>query len=417
MRRARVRAVLAALHEAGLGLDALGEHLPDRVDAHGLRRLLGREAHVEEALAAQRVQQEPVLGDGEQHGHRVGQVGLDPQPEHDVLQLLSVDGVHRGVGLAEAVGEVLAGAGAAALADGEHVLAGQVGRRRGVERLRDERDAGALVGEREELVLDVGDADVARRQVVDRVRARGPHLGVRVGAEEPLLDVGGELGPLAALDRHDLHPTAVALDLRLPDDAVVLPGPAAFVDGDGDLRAHEVVEHQREGEADGAAAGDRHAQHGRRVEVAGRQHGGRVDGGRAGSGLEPEDLVADHDLVARPEPVGGRDPLPVDERAVAAAAVVQRPAARLRLQPRVHPGRQRGREHHVVAPAAAQRERLVAQGEALPCQLTADPDQPHRPRPLLDVGPGSCRAAKSVVAAVPRPLSSAWRGFRCDWSE
>ena len=51
--------------------------------------------------------------------------------------------------------------------------------RLGVERLGTSSICPLAVGELEQPVLDVGDPDVARGEVVDRVGPRGPHLGVR----------------------------------------------------------------------------------------------------------------------------------------------------------------------------------------------------------------------------------------------
>ena len=212
------------------------------------------------------------------------------------------------------------------------------------------------------------------REVVDRVGARRPHLGVGVAAEEPLLHGRGQLPPLAALQGHDLLATAGALRLRLPGHAAVIgAGPPAVVDDDLRAGPHQVVEQQGEGQADGTAAGDGHPQH-RRADA--RHHGRAGLGGRGGGDLQPEDLVADRDLVTRADAVAADAP-PVHRGAVGAPAVVERPAPAVGAQLGVVPGGQPGGEDHVVVRAATHRQRRRSEVEALSCQLAVDPHEPH----------------------------------------
>lgn len=84
----------------------------------------------------------------------------------------------RGVSGAEPVGEVFQGARAAALADREHVPSHHVVPRGSrVEGLRDQLYVVRLVvGDGEQLILDIGNSDIARPKVVDRVGSFGPHL-------------------------------------------------------------------------------------------------------------------------------------------------------------------------------------------------------------------------------------------------
>ena len=98
----------------------------DRVDPNRFLRLLIGQPHIEEAVAVQGVQQEAVLGHGQQHGHGVGELGLHPQAENHVLHLLAIERVQRRVSDAELVGEVFQRARAAAFADREHVLRGDL---------------------------------------------------------------------------------------------------------------------------------------------------------------------------------------------------------------------------------------------------------------------------------------------------
>jgi hypothetical protein len=83
-------AVLVATHEAGTGGDAFFEHMPDGINSDDLLRLLVGEAHVEEALTAQSVQEEAILGHRQQDCHRVRQVRLHPHAEHDILQVVTI---------------------------------------------------------------------------------------------------------------------------------------------------------------------------------------------------------------------------------------------------------------------------------------------------------------------------------------
>jgi hypothetical protein len=359
-------------------LNALGERLADRVDAHRLLRLLRRQPHVEETLAAQRVQQEAVLGDGEQHGHRVGELRLHAQAQHHILQVHPVQGVGRRVARAEAVGEVLPRARPAPLADREHVLAREVVRRGdGVEGLGDEPDPVALlVGVGEQLVLDVGDPDVAGRLALDRVRARRPHLGEAAVGEQPVLDLDGQLQVLPALQGDNLLAAGVAVPGGLPlDDAAVAVAPAALVHGDRHPRPEQLLQEQGEGQPDRPAARHGHPQDGRLQRDTGQGVGDvRLDPLGLLNQLEPEDLVADGDLVAGPERVDGDLP-PVDLDAVAAVAVAQHVLARLAPQLGVHPRREPGGEHHVAVRGAAQRERGAADREPLPRQRPVQPDQ------------------------------------------
>ncbi len=295
--------LLLPAHQAGAGGDALLEDVADRVDADDALRLLPGEPHVQEALAAQRVEQEPVLRHGEQHAHRVRQLRLDAQPQHDVLEVLAVEGVDRGVGRAEAVGVVLPGVGAAALGDHQDVLLGDpVLLLRRVEALGNEADRRLAVGQVQQPVLDVGDPDVAGRAAVDRVRADGPHLGVGAAVvEEGGEHLFGQGEVLPALDGHHLLAAEVPLGLVLPDDRGALPGPAPVVEGDGGPPGQHPVERQREGEAHRAAAGDRDPQ---RAGVRGARPGhvqeGEVHDRLHGVlGLVEERFIADADAVVR----------------------------------------------------------------------------------------------------------------------
>ena len=179
-------------HQAGPGLQALREYLPDRVDPDGFLSLQIGQPHVQEAFAAQRVQQESVLGHGQQYGHGVGKLGLHPQAENHILDLLAIEPVHGRVRGAELGGEVLERARAAAFADGEHALSGKIifGRSR-IEKLGHELDVVVLaVGDGKQLIFDVGDPYIARPEILDRIGALGPHLGVSAGDEQALLNLG-----------------------------------------------------------------------------------------------------------------------------------------------------------------------------------------------------------------------------------
>ena len=71
-------AVCASLQHTGRRLDARREHPIDRVDPDRFLRLLVGQPHIEEAVTVQGVQEEAVLGNSEQHRHRVGELGLHP---------------------------------------------------------------------------------------------------------------------------------------------------------------------------------------------------------------------------------------------------------------------------------------------------------------------------------------------------
>ena len=234
MRATGELAARVPLQQAGLGLYAAGERLPDRVDPDRLLSLQVGEPHVQESLAAQRVQQEPVLRHRQQDRHRVGQQRLHPQAEHHVGDRLAVESVEGRIGRAELAFVVREGARSAALADRQHVLPGYLGMGRlGVEGLGDELDLGALlVGEIEEAVLDVGDADVARAEVMDRIRSLRPHLREVARGEQVVLYLLRKLEELTALDSHDLLAPDVALLNSLPHHSAAVALPAAVVDPD-----------------------------------------------------------------------------------------------------------------------------------------------------------------------------------------
>ena len=206
--------------------------------------LLIGQPHVQEALAAQGVEQEAVLGHGQQDRHRIRQLGLHPQAEHHVLHLRAIERVHRRVAGAELPGEMLQRARAAALADRQHVLSGEVACGR-VETFRNELDmVRPLVRDGEQLIFDVGDPDIARPEILDRIRALGPHLGVGARHEQALLDLRRKLQVLAALDGDDLLAAHITLLRGLPHDPAAIPQPASVVDLDRHPRPHQMVQEQ-----------------------------------------------------------------------------------------------------------------------------------------------------------------------------
>ncbi len=369
--------LLLPAHQAGAGGDALLEDVADRVDADDVLGLLPGEPHVQEALAAQRVEQEAVLRHREQHAHRVRQLGCDPQPQHDVLKVFAVEGVDRGVGRAEAVGVVLAGAGAAALADHEDVFLGEpVLLLRHVEASGDEADRRPPVGQVQQPVLDVGDPDVAGRVAVDGVRADGPHLGVGGAVvEQRAEDLLGQGEVLPALDGHHLLAAEVALGLVLPDDRGALPGPAPVVEGDDGPAGQHLVERQGEGEAHRAAAGDGDPQHaGVRGTDPGNVEEGKVHDRLHGVlCLVEERFVTDPDAVVRAQHMPG-DALVVDEGAVPAVPVVEDEPGVLREDLGVQPGGTGTDDHDVVVALAPEAEGLAAQNHALSGERTRAPD-------------------------------------------
>ena len=303
-----------------------------------------------------------------------GSCGLHPQAEHHVLHLLAVDRVHRRVAGAELAGEIVQRARAAALADGQYVLSGEVACGR-VEAFRDELDMILFfVRQGEQLIFDIGDADVARAEILDRIRALGPHLGVGARREQALLDLGRELGVLAALDGNHLHAPHVALFRGLPYDPAVLPLPAAVIDLDRHPRPHQVVQQQGQAQPHRAASGHRDVQGGGRAHVlaAARLGGGQEGGGRTG-GLEAERLIADHDLVAGLELMRVNEGA-IDPGAIGAAEVAEDIAACLGPQLGMDTRGQRAGQAHRVLGATAERYRRGADGEPLSVLGTAEAD-------------------------------------------
>ena len=252
------------LQHAGRGLDALGEHPPDRVDPDRFPSLLIGQPHVQEALAVQGVQQEAVLGHGQQDSHGVRQLGLHSQAEHHVLHLRAIERVHRRVAGTELSGEVLQRARAAALADRQYVVSGEVGLGRGwVEAFRNELDmVRPVVRDGEQLIFDVRDPDIARPEILNRIRALGPHLGIGARDKQTLLDFRRKLQELAALDGHDLLAAHITLVRGLPHNPVAIPLPAGVINLDGHARPHQVFQEQGKAEADRPAPGHRDAQGG-----------------------------------------------------------------------------------------------------------------------------------------------------------
>ena len=340
-----------------------GSH-PDRF----LRLLIGQ-PHVQEALAAQGVQQEAILGHGQQDGHGVGELGLDPQAEDQVLHVLAIDRVHGRVAGAELGGEVFQRARATALADREHVLPGEVapGRLR-IEAFRDELDPVPLVvRDGQQLIFDVRDPDVARPEILDRVRALGPHLGVGARDEQALLDVGRELQVLTALDGHDLLTAHVTLLRGLPYDPPAVLYPAAVVDLDRGARPHQVVEQQGKAQADRPAPGDGDVQDGRGASRTAAAVGPCFEH------LEAESHAADHELVAGPQRLGGHLSA-VDPGAVAAPAVGQDVAAGLGPQLGMGARGEQAGEDDVVPVVTTECQRLAADRKAPAHEGTVKPD-------------------------------------------
>src|SRR5688572_14544088 len=106
-----------------------------------------------------------------------------------------------------------------ALADDERVTVlergGAVFR---IEAAWNELDAARLlVGQRQQLILEMRDSDVARAASADRVRPLRPHLRVMPCLEHSIAHVLGKPEVLPALDRDDLVPARVLLLLALPD--------------------------------------------------------------------------------------------------------------------------------------------------------------------------------------------------------
>jgi len=336
-------AARAKLEQAGLGLDAAAERLLDRVDADRFLGLLVGQPHIQEPLAVQRVEQEAVLRDGQQHRRRVRQQRLHPQAEHHVRQLLAVQAVEAEVGRTELGLEMREGARPAALADGEHVLLDDLAAGRlGVERLGDQLDLAPLaVGQLEQAVLDVGDADVARADAVQGVRPGRPHLGEVARGEQEILHLPGQLEELAALDGDHLLAAHVAFLAALPHHLAAGPLPAAVVDPDRHPRPHQVGQLKREGQADRPAAADGDPQYRGCLLRLGHPRGRGGHRHRAGvQRLEAEQVGRDHDLVTRAEPVRAGDQGAVHLGAVGAAPVGDDEAVRLLPQlcfPRQYP--------------------------------------------------------------------------------
>ena len=302
-------------------------------------------------------------------------------------QLLAVKPVQAEVGRAELGLVVREGPRPAALADRQDVLLDRLaGGRLGVEGLGDELDLAALaVGELEQLVLDVGDADVARADIVDRVRPRRPHLGEIARGEQAVLHFLRHLEELAALDGHHLHAADVALVVTLPYHLAAVPLPAAVVDPDRYPRTHEVGEDQREGQADRPAAADRDPQDRLRLGRLGDPLGVRHHGHRARvDRLEGEPVVRDLDLIAGPQPLRAGDEHAVHPGAVGAAAVGDHKAIGLLAQFRVHPGDRGIGDHDVVVLAAPEGDRRVADRKTLSGKVAMDSNDSsfHRASPV-----------------------------------
>src|SRR5215469_3440989 len=178
------------------------------------------------------------------------------------------------------------------------------------------------------------DPYVSRAAILNRIRPLRPHLGVDAGDEQALLNRRGQLQVLAALNGDNLQSPGVAVLRALPDDPAIVPHPPAVVHGYGDPRSHQVLEQQREAEADRPSARDRDLQ-GARGRLRGGTAGRRYpDGPRGGAriwAVEPEDLVADRDQVPVLERAHG-DRCAVDPGSVGTATVVQDIAAGLRAE-------------------------------------------------------------------------------------
>ena len=266
VRRAAEVAVTVAAHHARAGRDALLERAPDRIDADDLLGLGVGEAHVEEALAAQRVQQEPVLRHGQQHAHRVRQGGASPAAR-----------ARRPAGAGRPASRSTCRPRRTSAVKWSRVRTARPRRWRargpwprspgcsaGSNCVGTSRMRSAGVRHVQQGVLDVGDPDVARAVAADRVGAGRPHLGVRLVAEQPRLHLLGQVQVLPALHRDDLLAADVAEALVLPDDPRSVLRPATVVHGDRHPATHEVLQQQGEAQPDRAAAGHRHPQHRRR---------------------------------------------------------------------------------------------------------------------------------------------------------
>lgn len=173
---------------------------------------------------------------------------------------------------------------------------------RRIEALRDELDAVRLAdSERQQLILDVCDPDIARAEVLDRIRTFRPHLGIRTRNEQALLNIRRQLQELAALDRHDLLAARVTLISPFPDDLAAILRPPTLIDPDGDSGSHQLFQEQGKAQADRTAAGHRDMQDlflRLGSGVHGRRNWERLKGRKGIDHIEPEDFISDLDLIA-----------------------------------------------------------------------------------------------------------------------
>jgi len=179
-----------------------------------------------------------------------------------------------------------------------------------------------------------------------------------------------------ALDGYDLLAPDVALLMSFPHHLVAVALPAAVVDPDRHPRSHQVDKQQREGQADWAAAADGDPQDGLGVKCLGdllRANSAKGDGYVPRTRqLEAELLARDHDLITRPEVVGG-NPGTVHPGAILAAPVGDDIAIGFLPEHRVQP-RDRGiGDDDVTVLVTAERDRLAADREALASQVTSMP--------------------------------------------
>jgi hypothetical protein len=198
-----------------------------------------------------------------------------------------------------------------------------------------------------------------------------PHLGEVALGEKIVLHFLRELEELAALDGHDLLAADVALVVVLPHHPAAVALPADVVDPDRHPRSHMIREQQREGQADRAAAADGDPQHGRGRGRLGELLRVDQDGRLLARHLEFEPLACDHDLVARPQAVGGNGGA-VHPGAIAAAPVGDHVVIAFLPHFRVQP-RDRAIGDNDVALAPAESNRLVADHEAFAGQVTVQP--------------------------------------------
>ncbi len=138
-----------------------------------------------------------------------------------------------------------------------------------------------------------------------------------------------------------------------------------------------MLEHEREAEADGAAARDRDAQLlrlrlSRHCDQIGRLHRGGLNRRPQARRLEAEDLIADLDLVAGLQSPGCHGSA-VDKGAVAAAPVLEHVAVSLGAKLGVQARRQRVGKDDIVLIAATKGNRTITYSEPLARELPLNP--------------------------------------------